>query len=155
VGVALDWYLNRPEELEALFQERFRRPPPWMERATPDELQNLAWGLSGKIKLKPPSGDLQRVLDAAWEKIPGRTQADCGACRGGTEQLSRAVARCAIPTDGPVLMWHRDGRGVRLRMRDMVEFEDALWSDEMWLIDEELKWLLVGEHDWPVYYWRF
>lgn len=97
--------------------------------------------------------NLARVCEAAWASMRARPR-DHGAFRGGTEPLGQAVGRLGVPRDSNVLLYCGGDRAVRLRMRDLVEFDEILWGDNCWAIDQGASWMLTGQHDWPAYFLR-
>ncbi|MEZ6235548.1 MAG: hypothetical protein R3B68_15285 [Phycisphaerales bacterium] len=137
-----------PELMRSLFEDRFHRPPPWFELAGEERLEEIAWELGRRLRMEPPTLDLTRACEAAWERMKPRAS-EQGAFHGWTEPLGDAVARLGVPTEGSVLLFRGGSEGAILRMRDLVEFESVLWWDDSWAVDEGCAWILAGRHDWP------
>lgn len=154
------WFHLNPAERQRTFLEHYHRPPPWFDVVSGEPFEALAYGLSSRLRPQAPTSNLDRLLDAAWYRMPGRRDDDAGLYYGHTEPLSSAAPRLGIPLDGAAHLYRTDFRDehgqpftILIRTRDLVEFEALLWHDESWLIDENARWILAGMHDYPAYLW--
>ena len=157
MGWPLRTIVDHPDELAEAFLEQYRRPLPYFEVLSIEAIEDIAWRLSALIGAEPPTIHIGRVLDVAWERMPGRVNTDRGRFRGSTEPLATAVPRFSLASRADVLVIEhaQDPVAIRLSLRHAMEFEDVFWCDERWLIDPDLRWMLAGMHDWPAYAWVF
>jgi hypothetical protein len=137
-------FLRHPE-FEWSFVDHFRRPMPWFEFASVHDLEDLSWKLGQRLRMPTPSINLRVVTRFAWDRMGAKL--DRQETTDDTELLSSAARRLWLPTDGAVWAWHELGEhAVRIRMRDLIEFETMLWRDDTWLFDEDADWMLAGMH---------
>ncbi|MBX3315647.1 MAG: hypothetical protein KF902_02150 [Phycisphaeraceae bacterium] len=142
------WPLHDPAVADKLFRESFHRPAPWYEIQPIDSLESLALTLSRRLRLEPPTMSIAKITHAATDRLLGDLRRGDQTYEGGTEPLSTAVPRLGVPTNGEVWLWRESSTSaVRMRTRDVAEFESVLWRDDSWLFDTEGMWLLVGLHD--------
>jgi hypothetical protein len=132
--------------LEAACKETHQRPPPWFEIVPLAECYDLLLALSRKLHI-PATTNIRLVLDAARAAAPSKPS-ERHAFPGRTEPPSSFIARHGLATDGSALVL-RDLKqsAVRLRTRDLIEFEQYFFADDTWAIDEHIRWIAFGPHD--------
>jgi len=162
-----DW-LNRlkhdRESVEREFENTYGYPLPWCEVATLEEVESLAWNLSKKIGIEPPTIQVGVVLDRLWQRMSAGKSSERGDFLGHPERdfeaIDSAVARLDVPSDGRVVLltnWNspRDqDRQQALRMRMKSVIDSVFWNEDTFVIEENAQWALVSMHTWPAFFWR-
>jgi hypothetical protein len=134
---------------EGLFVGEFRRPPIWFEVVDAGFLAAVANRLGERLLVR--SADLFRLCERASACMKVDTNPVWEHPTGGgldKEPLGVAVARLGVPVDGVVCLLDPSDAaeqvGVRLRMKDLVEFEKLIWWSDAWIVDEDGEWVVEG-----------
>ena len=143
------WPLNDPVECDEAFRERYHRPPPWFEVVSLADLEELCWELSRRMRIDPPSCSLERVTQAAWKQIVRQDPVSYREYVCSGEPIGKALRSFFLPVDGVVIVWTRGETAARLRCSDLVQFDELLWREDYWAIDEHAGWIVAGMHERP------
>lgn len=141
-------YFTRNVELAPDFVRKYRRPFPWFELVEFSELESLAYTMSRRLRMDPLSGDLRAVCKAAGSRMrfqrpkPNQQQVD-----DNVEALSSIVSRSGIIPECVVYYTRRTSGIARVRLRDLLAFEDLLWASDHYLLSEDGRWIIYGSHN--------
>lgn len=98
--------------------------------------------------MDPLSGDLRAVCKAAGSRMrfqrpkPNQQQVD-----DNVEALSSIVSRSGIIPECVVYYTRRTSGIARVRLRDLLAFEDLLWASDHYLLSEDGRWIIYGSHN--------
>jgi hypothetical protein len=67
------------------------------------------------------------------------------------DEVKEFLSSLEITNDEAVrLIWRADEAGISIIFRDFVQYYDDLWypsSDDVWVVEESLSWLLEFDHE--------
>lgn len=141
-------YFTQDAGRRAIFEARYRRPFPWFELIDIAGLEPLAYEMGRRMSMMPLTGDLRKVCAHAGSLMnfdrpdPKRLKVD-----DSVEPLSWIVRRCGLDTNGAAYITDGTDQSVaHVLIRDLVAFDDLLWSWDSVLIDSNGDWIVIATH---------
>ncbi|MEN0020797.1 MAG: hypothetical protein AAF747_07935 [Planctomycetota bacterium] len=136
---------------EAGFVEAFEskhRSPPSVRVVDEGDLETMVERLVVSLGL-PPTRRWTTFVDRVAKRVAKHRQRTVGAFRGWTEPIADAVARHQLDVSTSVVGFreHDPMHAFEVELRHVIEFEDAFWGDDVWLLEAEGRWALAGVHD--------